>query len=138
MMGRSSNAAVMSPVGALLLSLGRTACAAPYSCPTDGTGLEYGNAHYNATTGSSTPTAGPKLPSITPRQARTYGVVGPCVGTAAEGFDGGEIVVGATVALYGQAATRPYAKIMRHTIEIFLDWLNLERHIQQHNVTGGL
>lgn len=135
--GSLGTVAVVLLSAAMLPFASRVGATSP-SCPEDGTGLAYMNAVYRASDVSGTPTRGPKLPTITSRQTRTYGAIGSCVGTAAEGFDGGEIIVGASIALRGWAGMQPYAKIMRHTIEIFLDWLNFERHVWQHNVTGGL
>ena len=62
---------------------------------------------------------GPKLPDISSRPVRTYGAVGSCAQSASDGFDGGEIVVAATLPLSGDAATSSYAKIMRFTVELF-------------------
>ena len=115
-------------------------------CPADGAGATHSNSVYDAALpvspppgqGVGVPTAGPKFPAISSRPTRSYGAVGSCVGSAAEGFDGGEIVVGATIPLYGPRATSSYAKIMRFTIEIFLDWLNHERIIPGQEMRGGL
>ena len=115
-------------------------------CPADGAGATHSNSVYDAALpvspppgqGVGVPTAGPKFPAISSRPTRSYGAVGSCVGSAAEGFDGGEIVVGATIPLYGPRATSSYAKIMRFTIEIFLDWLNHERIIPGQEMPGGL
>eukprot|EP01051_Picozoa_sp_SAG22_P026640 SAG22_NODE_8510_length_650_cov_0.869328_1_plen_180_part_10 len=112
--------------------------AAAADCPADGSALSHNNAVYDAAQNSGVPTAGAKLPALGSRPMRTYGAVGSCVGSAAGGFDGGEIVVGATIPLYGPQATKPYALTMRYTAEIFLDWLNIERRIPGQNLTGGL
>jgi ABC-type branched-subunit amino acid transport system substrate-binding protein len=107
-------------------------CAAAQTCPTTSDGVR------NIVPGGSDDgVPGPELPDMTPRPMRTYGAVGSCAESAAEGFDGGEIVVAATLPLHGPASTTSYAKIMRYTIEIFLDWLNLERELP-NGLTGGL
>eukprot|EP01046_Picozoa_sp_COSAG06_P035844 COSAG06_NODE_3894_length_4796_cov_13.479881_3_plen_440_part_00 len=106
-------------------------CAAAQDCPTTSPGV------LNIVPGSDDGVPGPELPDMTPRPMRTYGAVGSCAESAAEGFDGGEIVVAATMPLHGLASTTSYAKIMRYTIEIFLDWLNLERELPS-GLTGGL
>ena len=132
------NAVTAVLLGCARLGAAQTAHLATAECPADGAGLTHVNSVYDAAEGAGTPTAGPKLPNITSRPTRTYGAVGSCVGSAAEGFDGGEIVVGATIPLYGPRATSSYAKIMRFTIEIFLDWLNHERVIPDQEMPGGL
>ena len=113
---------------------------AGWGCPTgDSSALSsHNNSVYNETTNSGVPTAGPMFPTLSSRTMREYGIVGSCgVSSAAEGFDGGEIVVGATIPMHGEKVS--YGKVMRHTIEIFLEWLNLERRIPNYqNVTGGL
>ena len=116
----------------------RPLVASAAQCPADGDGQGYSNAVYDVSSNAGVPTAGPKLPPISSRPTRVYGAVGACVGGFEEGFDGGEITVGATIPLHGAESTRSYAKIMRYTIEIFLDWLNLERPIPGTNTTGGL
>ena len=133
-----SNAVAAVLLGCARLAAAQTAHLATAEYPADGAGLTHVNSVYDAAEGAGTPTAGPKLPNITSRPTRTYGAVGSCVGSAAEGFDGGEIVVGATIPLYGPRATSSYAKIMRFTIEIFLDWLNHERVIPGQELPGGL
>jgi ABC-type branched-subunit amino acid transport system substrate-binding protein len=137
---RPAAVAVIVTVTAVLLYAGPPFGAAAVDCPAGGATpmLSHNNSVYDATSNSGVPTAGPKLPALSSRPMRTYGAVGSCVGGAADGFDGGEIVVGATIPLRGPQATQPYAKIMRYTAEIFLDWLNLERPIPDQNLTGGL
>ena len=103
----------------------------------DGAALSFNNSVYNEFTGSGVPTAGPKFPAISSRATRTYGATGSCVCSAAESFDGGEIVVGATISMSGPNSV-VYGKIMRHTIEIFLAWLNIERYIPDQTLAGGL
>lgn len=105
-------------------------------CPADGINKTHMNSVWDAATVSGVPTLGPRLPALAPRPYRTHGAVGSCAGGATGGFDGGEIVVAATLG----PQTSSYGKIMRFTIEIFLDWLNLERPLTVNgtNVVGGL
>eukprot|EP01046_Picozoa_sp_COSAG06_P077211 COSAG06_NODE_25027_length_647_cov_0.927007_1_plen_194_part_10 len=103
-------------------------------CPADGTTLTHTNAVWEAAAGAGIAAPGPRLPELAVRHFRTYGAVSSCVGSAAEGFDGGEITVAGTVGPHGTA----YGKIMRYTAELFLDWLNLERPVPGTNLTGGL
>ena len=97
----------MMMVGAVVAAA--VCVAAGATCPADGTGSSHLNSVYNVTTGSGVPTAGPKLPAITPRPMRTHGAVGSCVGNATQGFDGGEIIVAATIPLRGPAAAESYS-----------------------------
>ena len=117
-------AAMLWLCGALLLCGAQLANAA--DCPADGAGLTHDNAVYDATANAGTPTSGPKLPDMSSRPMRTYGAVGSCSGSTGS-FDGGEIVVAATIPLHGPSSTKSYARIMRFTAEIFLDWVNLEK-----------
>ena len=106
------------------------------TCLTGGQ-LVYNNSVYDPETVSGVPTAGPKFPNISSREMYMYGSVGSCVvDSASEGFDGGEIVVGATVPMTGPYGT--YGKILRQSVEIFLKWLNLERKLPGHDLAGGL
>jgi hypothetical protein len=118
-------------------------CARPQlaagGCPVDcGAELTHTNSVYSAVTDAGLPTAGPKLPAISSSATRAYGALGSCSNSAGAGFDGGEIVVGATIPMSGPLSRVRYGKILRHSIEIFLEWLNLERHIPSQNLVGGL
>ena len=123
----------------VLCSVCSTAASTADNCPADGAGESFSNAVYDASANAGVAAAGPKLPAIDSGPTRSHGAVGSCTGNATEGFDGGEIVVAATIALHGPQSTKSYAKIMRQTAEFFLDWLNVERPIpNQPLLTGGL
>ena len=67
--------------------------AAGADCPADGTVESHTNAVYDPSSNSGVATPGPKLPPLSERPTRTYGAIGSCVGSADDGFDGGEIIV---------------------------------------------
>ena len=115
----------MAAAAVLLLCGAQLAAGA--DCPADGTGTTHSNSVYVESANAGTATSGPKLPDISTRPMRSYGAVGSCSGSAGDGSFGGEIVVAATIPLHGAQSSKSYARIMRYTAELFLDWLNLEK-----------
>ena len=127
--GRTSDSELSSAMAAAaVLLLCGAQLAAGADCPADGTGTTHSNSVYVESANAGTATSGPKLPDISSRPMRSYGAVGSCSGSADDGsFDGGEIVVAATIPLHGPQSSKSYARIMRYTAELFLDWVNLEK-----------
>ena len=115
----------MAAAAVLLLCGAQLAAGA--DCPADGTGTTHSNSVFDAVAVEGAATSGPKLPDISSRPMRSYGAVGSCSGSAGDGSFGGEIVVAATIPLHGAQSSKSYARIMRYTAELFLDWLNLEK-----------
>ena len=95
----------MAAAAVLLLCGAQLAAGA--DCPADGTGTTHSNSVFDAVAVEGAATSGPKLPDISSRPMRSYGAVGSCSGSADDGsFDGGEIVVAATIPLHGPQSSK--------------------------------